>query len=304
MAAELIYEAEDYGHPSGQVRPDAQALGRRAMVVERQTPAGDIIYGQYDYLPAGKYLARFLRRLVALQRQGPVVHLDVARGGGRTLASCQVKSKGLKNGGYQEVEVAFTLYQADKNMEFRVAFLSSVAELYIDRIAVAAAPQGLRAYFKAADAPAPGWWEIRPSAPGRAACPPLGAHRIRFLNRRYRAASTLDFFFTLIPCPVSSPAVLDIWQGAGIVRLAMAKVGRVVKPLPPRLRRFVSALASVRRDMARRRGGHKKTAFLPCCLTLFAKKTACGNIPSLAENQDAELIRRLLGLGFGLLGQA
>lgn len=146
--AELIYEAEDYRHPPGQVREDGQASGGKAVVVSRQAPAGDIIYGQYDYLPAGRYLARFRLKLAEVRGQGPVARLDVAKSGGQTLASRQVRPQDLKDGGYQELEVAFELAREDKDLECRVAFLPGVADLYIDRISIAPAPQGLGDYFK------------------------------------------------------------------------------------------------------------------------------------------------------------
>lgn len=147
-ATELIYEAEDYRHPPGQTREDAQASGGRAVLVERQAPAGDIVYGQYDFLPAGDYVARFRLRLAGVSGIGPVARLDVARGGGRVLASRQVKTADLGGPAYQDVEVPFRLERADKDMECRVAFLPGAADLYIDRISIAPAPQGLGGYLK------------------------------------------------------------------------------------------------------------------------------------------------------------
>jgi hypothetical protein len=146
--AQLIYEAEDYSHPPGQVRQDSQASGGKAVVVDRQAPAGNIIYGQYDYLPAGSYLARFRLRLADVGGQGPVARLEVAKGGGQVVASRQVTPKDLSGDGYQELELPFSLEQADKDLECRVAFLPGVAELHIDRIGVAPAPEGLGGYIK------------------------------------------------------------------------------------------------------------------------------------------------------------
>jgi len=146
-SAELIYEAEDYCHPPGQVYSDDQASGGRAVVVQRQTPAGNVIYGQYDYLPAGGYLARFRLRLAAVQGKGPVARLDVSKGGGKVLASRQVTPKDLPGDGFAEIEVAFTLDQADKDLECRVAFIPGVADLHIDRISVVTAPEGAGRYM-------------------------------------------------------------------------------------------------------------------------------------------------------------
>ncbi|MBI4799229.1 MAG: PD40 domain-containing protein [Desulfarculus sp.] len=147
-AAELLYEAEAYNHPPGQVVADGQASEGRAVLVPRQSPGGGVIHGQYDFLPAGSYVARFRLRVAAVGGQGPLARLDVARGGGKVLVSREVRPKDLPGGGYADIELAFDLDQPDKDLECRVAFIPGAADLYIDRITVTAAPPGLGGYLK------------------------------------------------------------------------------------------------------------------------------------------------------------
>lgn len=146
--AELIYEAEAFNHPPGRVVADGQASEGKAVLVPRSSPGASVIHGQYDYLPAGSYVARFRLRAAAVGGQGPLARLDVARGGGKVLVGREVRPKDLPGGGYADIELAFELDKPDKDLECRVAFISGAADLYIDRIAITAAPPGLGGYLK------------------------------------------------------------------------------------------------------------------------------------------------------------
>lgn len=155
QGAQLIYQAVEYNHPPGQVSEDPQALSGRAVLVPAASPGGQVIYGQYDYLPAGSYLARFRLRLAQAVGQGPAVRLDVAAGGGKVLASRQVGPGQLPpGGGYQELDLPFRLEQADKDMEFRVDFIPGVADVWVERVTVSGQDslgpdaQGLGGYFQ------------------------------------------------------------------------------------------------------------------------------------------------------------
>ncbi|MFZ5586889.1 MAG: TolB family protein [Thermodesulfobacteriota bacterium] len=138
LAPDFIYEAEDYSHLPATALEDAKASGGKAALATREAaqPA-PIIYGQYDVLPAGRYVATFRLRLARVQAPGHVAELDVSvQSGQRILARRAVHAQEFASGRYQDFDLIFSSDQLLTALECRVSFTPGRADLIVDLIRV------------------------------------------------------------------------------------------------------------------------------------------------------------------------
>lgn len=138
LAPDFIYEAEDYSRLPAVALEDPEASGGKAALVSRESakPA-PVIYGQYDVLPAGRYVATFRLRLAQVQAPGHVAELDVSvESGKRILARRAVHAQEFVSGRYKDFDLTFSSEQLLTALECRVSFTPGRADLIVDLIRV------------------------------------------------------------------------------------------------------------------------------------------------------------------------
>jgi hypothetical protein len=135
---DFVYEAEDYAHaPATTVADPAASGGQVAFVPRDAGKAGGVIYGQYDVLAPGRYVATFRLRLSAPRSQGLAAELDVSVDNGqRILAKTAIKGEQIKPDSWQDYKLEFNSDQLLTALECRVSFYPGVADLSVDVITV------------------------------------------------------------------------------------------------------------------------------------------------------------------------
>ena len=136
--ADFVYEAEEYSHLPATVSEEQGASGGKVSLARREAErAGAIVFGQYDVLPAGQYVARFRLKLARPLGPGPVAELDVSvENGQRILAKRDVQAQEFTSGRFRDFELAFNSDQLLTALECRVSFFPGVADLMVDVITV------------------------------------------------------------------------------------------------------------------------------------------------------------------------
>ncbi len=135
---DFVYEAEDYSHAPATVAADPQASGGKAAFASFGAPkAGGIVYGQYDVLAPGRYVATFRLKFSQPRGKGLAAELDVSVDNGqRILAKLPINGSEIKPGRYQEYQLEFNSDQLLTALECRVSFYPGVADLSVDVITV------------------------------------------------------------------------------------------------------------------------------------------------------------------------
>lgn len=135
---DFVYEAEDYSHLPAQVVEEPGASGGKVSLAQHDAEGpGAIVYGQYDVLPAGNYVARFRLKLARPLGPGRVAELDVSvENGQRILAKQEVRAEDFTSGKFRDFELNFSSEQLLTALECRVSFYPGVADLMVDVITV------------------------------------------------------------------------------------------------------------------------------------------------------------------------
>ncbi|MBI5524525.1 MAG: PD40 domain-containing protein [Desulfarculus sp.] len=135
---DFVYEAEDFTHEPASVSEEGGASGGRVSLARQDAPkAGAVVYGQYDVLPAGYYVARFRLKLARPLGPGRVAELDVSvENGQRILAKREVLAEEFVSGKFRDFDLAFSSEQLLTALECRVSFFPGVADLLVDVITV------------------------------------------------------------------------------------------------------------------------------------------------------------------------
>lgn len=135
---DFVYEAEDFTHPPATVAEDGGASGGKVALARRDADrAGAVVFGQYDVLPAGYYMARFRLKLARPLGPGLVAELDVSvENGQRILAKREVLAEEFVSGKYRDFDLPFNSEQLLTALECRVSYYPGVADLMVDVITV------------------------------------------------------------------------------------------------------------------------------------------------------------------------
>ncbi|MFH1034782.1 MAG: hypothetical protein V1806_09785 [Pseudomonadota bacterium] len=148
---DFVYEAEDFTHPPASVAEDGGASGGRVALARHDADrAGAVVFGQYDVLPAGYYVARFRLKLARPMGPGLVAELDVSvENGQRILAKREVLAEEFVSGKYSDFELNFSSDQLLTALECRVSYYPGVADLMVDVITVkpASPPQWYKPFL-------------------------------------------------------------------------------------------------------------------------------------------------------------
>lgn len=144
---DFVYEAEDYVHAPAAAADEPGASGGRVAFVPRNAArAGAVVYGQYDVLAPGRYVATFRLRFSPPQGQGLAAELDVSVDNGqRTLAKLPIKGEQIKDDSWRDYQLEFSSEQLLTALECRVSFYPGVADLRVDVITVK--PAGSLAWY-------------------------------------------------------------------------------------------------------------------------------------------------------------
>lgn len=138
LSPDFVYEAEDYSHLPAFILEDPKASSGKASLAPREAAKdAPVVYGQYDVLPAGRYVATFRLRLARAQDPGHVAELDVSvESGRRILARRAVHAQEFASGSYQDFPVVFSSEQLLTGLECRVSFTPGRADLIVDLIRI------------------------------------------------------------------------------------------------------------------------------------------------------------------------
>jgi hypothetical protein len=144
---DFIYEAEEYAHAPATVMADPEASGGQMAFAPSNAPkAGGVVYGQYDVLAPGRYVATFRLKFSPPQGQGLAAELDVSVDNGqRVLAKLPIRGDQIKPGPWNEYRLEFSSDQLLTALECRVSFYPGVADLSVDVITVK--PAGSLAWY-------------------------------------------------------------------------------------------------------------------------------------------------------------
>ncbi|CAO0824334.1 hypothetical protein DFAR_590005 [Desulfarculales bacterium] len=134
----FVYEAEDFTHPPATVAEEGGASGGKVALARLEAEsAGAAIFGQYDALPAGYYVARFRLKLARPRGPGLVAELDVSvENGQRILAKREVLAEEFTSGKYRDFDLSFNSEQLLTALECRASYYPGVADLMVDVITV------------------------------------------------------------------------------------------------------------------------------------------------------------------------
>jgi Tol biopolymer transport system component len=136
----FIYEAELSPRIIGTPTEDQDASNIQAVYTDKSDNAGFLMYGPYASYPPGNYVASFRLKVDKTPKKKPIIAIDVAADGGKTiLARKELQKKDfLKNKHYQEFQLLYAL-QGTKTLEFRV-YSFGVARIWVDKVTVQSQP--------------------------------------------------------------------------------------------------------------------------------------------------------------------
>jgi len=136
----FVYEAEISPRIIGTQTEDRDASSTQAVYADKSDQAGFLVYGPYASYPPGEYVASFRLKVDKTPKKKPIIAIDVATDGGKTiLVRKELQKKDfLKNKHYQEFQLLYSL-EGSKTLEFRV-YSFGAANIWADKVTVQSQP--------------------------------------------------------------------------------------------------------------------------------------------------------------------
>jgi hypothetical protein len=130
-----LFEAENLRRLVGQVRPDPQASGGKAVHASPGDPEGMLVYGPYEFFPPGLYVAKFSMKIAgSTESPALVAHIDVFGGGSGVLTTVPILASDFKEDEHYRTFRLWFDNPLQQALQFRVYSFPAGTELWVDRI--------------------------------------------------------------------------------------------------------------------------------------------------------------------------